>query len=356
VPCGSSATEDAIVDLTAMGITVVVSSGNEAFTGGIAFPACVADAISVGGVYDAALGNVAWCGATCGIVLCEDLATQPDDFVCHSNSGTLLDVLAPDHRTRTTELGGGAFNFAGTSASAPYLAGQAALLYEADPTVTPAQVRALLKDHGPLVTNPANGLQHRRSDVSAALTELIGGPDGDGDGVPDDGDGSGTAGDGPCADGEVVLCDDSCPDDPDPLQADSDGDGVGDACDAVCSNGLDEDGDGLLDFPGDPGCASAADGSETEPLLPCDDGEDNDGDGAIDLADPGCKDGTWSWEAPQCDDGVDNDGDGWVDGADPECSDAWRNREAAAGGSSCGLGMEIALLLPLLRAARRRRA
>src|SRR5690606_14278812 len=44
-----------------------------------------------------------------------------------------------------------------------------------------------------------------------------------------------------------------------------------------CSNGLDDDGDGLADFPNDPGCASLDDLSERSPLLPCDDGVDNDG-------------------------------------------------------------------------------
>lgn len=263
VPCGDSATEDAIVQLTSMGITVVASAGNEAFTNGIGFPACVADALSVGGVYDAALGSVSWCGATCATTLCSDTGIQADDFVCHSNSGALLDVLAPDYKTRTTDLGGSAVIFGGTSASAPYVAAEAALLYEGDPAVTPAQVRALLKAHGPLVTNPANGLQHRRSDVAAALTELIGGPDTDADGVPDDGDGSGTAGDAPCEDGEVVLCDDSCPSVVDPFQADADADGVGDVCDVACSNGLDDDGDGFTDYPADVQCKSADDPKET---------------------------------------------------------------------------------------------
>jgi hypothetical protein len=62
-----------------------------------------------------------------------------------------------------------------------------------------------------------------------------------------------------------------------------------------------------------------------------------------------------------CNDGVDNDGDGLIDfdgagvgGADPQCLDApWRNREAVA--RRCGLGFELAVLLPLIRVARRRR-
>ena len=37
----------------------------------------------------------------------------------------------------------------------------------------------------------------------------------------------------------------------------------------VCSNGLDDDGDGLVDFPADKGCESADDGDETDPPPKC---------------------------------------------------------------------------------------
>ncbi len=57
----------------------------------------------------------------------------------------------------------------------------------------------------------------------------------------------------------------------------------------ACNDEIDNDGDGLIDYPDDPGCASAVDPSETDALRVCDDGVDNDGDGKIDYpADPGC--------------------------------------------------------------------
>ncbi len=95
----------------------------------------------------------------------------------------------------------------------------------------------------------------------------------------------------------------------------------------ACSDGLDNDGDGLIDFPADPGCDSANDGSEVDPPRPqCSDGADNDGDAATDWpADPGCQgpaDATESG-APACSDGVDNDGDGATDfPADTDCASA----------------------------------
>ncbi len=86
----------------------------------------------------------------------------------------------------------------------------------------------------------------------------------------------------------------------------------------VCSNELDDDGDGLADHPNDPGCANVL-------------GE---------------------LENPQCNDGVDNDGDGQVDLADSDCAQASDVRELPD--IWCGMGMELVLLLPPLLWLRRR--
>jgi len=121
----------------------------------------------------------------------------------------------------------------------------------------------------------------------------------------------------------------------------------------VCSDGIDQDGDGKFDFPQDTGCASAADPSE---LPDCSDGLDNDGDTWIDYpADPGCGAGTHVRENPQCNDGLDNDGDTLIDLADPQCSGYAANAQEAAG-SGCGLlGIEGAAVLGLIASYRGRR-
>jgi len=168
-PCSGTPSADAIALLHAAGVAVFAASGNDGYDDGIAAPACTPEAISVGGVYDAAVGNVSWCGnAACTTILCTD-ASSADMFVCHTNSDELLDMLAPDWRTRSPELGGGVSNFGGTSAASPYAAGEAALLLEADPSLQPEDIRARLTTNGPLVTNPDNGLSFPRSDVGAAL-------------------------------------------------------------------------------------------------------------------------------------------------------------------------------------------
>ena len=59
----------------------------------------------------------------------------------------------------------------------------------------------------------------------------------------------------------------------------------------ACNDGLDNDGDGLVDYPEDTGCESLVDGDEyDEPIVyECNDGLDNDGDNLTDYpADPDC--------------------------------------------------------------------
>jgi hypothetical protein len=137
-----------------------------------------------------------------------------------------------------------------------------------------------------------------------------------------------------------------------------------------CADGLDNEGDGLVDFPADSGCSAADDFSETGTAA-CDDGGDNDNDGLIDYpADPVCASQASSTEYGACQDGFDNDGDGRIDydgglsiygpGApeltapDASCAGRPTHKERP---TYCGLGFEMAFVLPALaalRAARRR--
>jgi len=169
-PCSGTPSANAVALLHAAGVAVFAASGNEGYDDGISEPACIPEAISVGGVYDASVGSISWCGnSSCTTTLCTD-ATGPDVFVCHSNSDEILDLLAPDWRTTSPDLGGGVAHFGGTSASSPYAAGQAALLLQDDPGLQPEDIRDLLKASGPLVTNADNGLSFPRSDVGSVLS------------------------------------------------------------------------------------------------------------------------------------------------------------------------------------------
>ena len=105
-----------------------------------------------------------------------------------------------------------------------------------------------------------------------------------------------------------------------------------------------------------------------QPGTQCGDGVDNDGDGLIDLADPACKDAAWPAEQTQCQDGANNDADAGIDfdgGAsihgtaiappDAQCASFWDDREGSKN-LHCGLGLELALVLPCLGWLRARRA
>lgn len=151
-------------------------------------------------------------------------------------------------------------------------------------------------DNCPDVANPDQA--DRDSD---GFPDACGDLDVENDGILEDG------GDNPCAPGEREACDDNCPDDFNPDQADNDLDGVGDVCDD------DDDNDGVADVddisPLDPTLCEDADADSCDdctnqvdglgPLPdnnPADDGLDTDGDGLCDLGDP------------------DDDGDGYPDG------------------------------------------
>jgi hypothetical protein len=126
----------------------------------------------------------------------------------------------------------------------------------------------------------------------------------------------------------------------------------------ACSNGLDDDADGKADSA-DFGCTSASDTSERSASYVCDDGLDNDGDALTDFPfDPGCAHAQAKKENPACNDGVDNDSDTLIDfPADTYCTSASASAESPPAniGYVCGIGPELALAVPLVAWARRRR-
>ncbi len=121
----------------------------------------------------------------------------------------------------------------------------------------------------------------------------------------------------------------------------------------LCSDGIDNDGDGMTDFPDDLGCDDAADESEDSTAKPkCSDGRDNDGDGLRDFPnDPGCfapqsddetDDCPSGPGCPQCGNGRDDDGNGTMDYPnDPGCTSAGDGIEFVDNPVACGAGLTI---------------
>lgn len=152
----------------AVGISVIVASGNDGDLNGISHPACHSKVIAVGAVYDGNIGQAVFGN-------CNDPTTGADQIACYSNSGLPLDVLAPGHCAHTSQPGGGYDScFGGTSAAAPYVAGVAAQLLQLHPGLTPAQLREVLMTTGKPITD-VNGITRSRIDAMAAHQSLTGG-------------------------------------------------------------------------------------------------------------------------------------------------------------------------------------
>lgn len=127
--CDSASTslKDAIDNLRSAGIATIVASGNDGYTNGISFPACISSAISVG-------------------------ATNDSDVVASfSNVASFLDLLAPGVAIRAAWPDNQIATASGTSQATPHVTGAWALLREAHPNTSIDDILGALQATGTLV-------------------------------------------------------------------------------------------------------------------------------------------------------------------------------------------------------------
>ncbi len=148
------------------GISLFAAAGNNGSPNALMAPACVSGVMAVGNVYDTPQSQVSW-------PTCTDTNVVADQVVCSSNSGPELDLLAPGVQVWSTNLGGGQAAKSGTSMSTPHATAVAALLWQANPNLTPTDLETILKETGRPVTDARTGQVIPRLDALAAVSRVI---------------------------------------------------------------------------------------------------------------------------------------------------------------------------------------
>jgi len=139
--CSGDAYHQAICNSVAAGVTYVVAAGNESDDAANHRPAAFDEVITVSALADfdgerGGLGN-----PTCR-------TDEDDTFANFSNYGADVDIIAPGVCIRSTWNDGAYNTISGTSMSSPHVAGAAALYKAANPTASPAAVKAALVGSG----------------------------------------------------------------------------------------------------------------------------------------------------------------------------------------------------------------
>jgi subtilisin family serine protease len=153
------------------------------------------------------------CNFTEANIICVGASTDTDGVASFSNYGaTSVDLFAPGRRIASSIPGSTWGLMSGTSMASPMVAGEAALVLAAAPSLNATQVKAaILGSVDPKAAFTAFSVTGGRANAQAAVASIapVNPPDADGDGVPNAADRTPR---GPDADGDgVPALDDACP-------------------------------------------------------------------------------------------------------------------------------------------------
>ena len=173
-PCGGFSDP---LNMTIQGFTtyrlVVASAWNDGWSNAVGFPACLPAVLSVGASYD--VSGQQWSFFPTqdapNTANCTETATL-DYLTCYTNRAYFLGLVAPGTVVYTPHNP----NFNGTSAAAPIVTGVAALMFSANPSLTPDQVRTILKQTGDPAYDPVNNTYFPRINAYKAVSAVLPAP------------------------------------------------------------------------------------------------------------------------------------------------------------------------------------
>jgi hypothetical protein len=156
----------AVENLVDAGVIVFAASGNRGLSGSMAAPACNSNVIAVGATYDGDVGRqpplnvgstyAARWGQSFGN--CSDDDAELDQITCFTNSNDKLELVAPGAPMLSDSLNNRTELYWGTSQASPVAAAVAALMFECDPELTPAEIKAAMIDTGVMRMDAKNGM------------------------------------------------------------------------------------------------------------------------------------------------------------------------------------------------------
>ena len=140
--CTDGGIREAICNSVAAGVTYVAAAGNSTVDASGFIPAAFPEVIAVSAITDLDGEPGGHGGCWLFFWYCDDTLAE------FSNFGATIDVAAPGTQIYSDWTGGGYATEMGTSMASPHVAGVAALLLSAFPTLTPADVMDQLKSSG----------------------------------------------------------------------------------------------------------------------------------------------------------------------------------------------------------------
>ncbi len=173
--------DSTLAQLKSAGVFVAAASGNSFYSNnsqqGLGFPAISQYVVSVGAVWDANYGSVAWANGG------RDFTTAADRITSFTQRSADLDLLAPGAFITSTYLNNTYASLAGTSMASPVAAAAAVIVHQAldasgqSARATPDNILSILQSSGKTIIdgddendNVVNtGLSFKRIDLVAAI-------------------------------------------------------------------------------------------------------------------------------------------------------------------------------------------